>query len=438
MKYVYIKTWGCQMNEYDSSMIVNLLEKDNYIITENIEKADIFILNTCSIREKAQEKVFHQLGRWKKLKNRNPDIIIAVGGCVATQEGKEIFKRANYVDIVFGTQTLHKLPNMILQSKKNRKRAINITFPKLEKFNYVLKPKKILYSSAISIMEGCNKYCSFCVVPYTRGNEISRPCDDVLFDISNLAEKGTREIILLGQNVNAYQGITFNGGICYFSELIRLVAEINGIERIRFITSNPLEFSDDIVEVYRDTPKLVSFLHLPVQSGSNKILHLMKRSYTIEDYESIILKLINARPNIQISSDFIVGFPGESQEDFQKTIQFIKKINFDMSFSFIYSARPGTPASEMEDNLHLIEKKERLYLLQNLINTQTMMWSRKMFGTIQSILVEGYSKNTNLKLYGKTENNRTVVFSGTSKMIGNFVNVKITKIHTHSLEGVLV
>ncbi|QCI21726.1 tRNA (N6-isopentenyl adenosine(37)-C2)-methylthiotransferase MiaB [Buchnera aphidicola (Hyadaphis tataricae)] len=439
MKYVYIKTWGCQMNEYDSSMIVNLLEKDNeYIITENIEQANIFILNTCSIREKAQEKVFHQLGRWKKLKNRNPDIIIAVGGCVATQEGKEIFKRANYVDIVFGTQTLHKLPNMLLTAKKNRKRAINITFPKLEKFNYVLKPKKILYSSAISIMEGCNKYCSFCVVPYTRGNEISRPCDDVLFDISNLAETGTREIILLGQNVNAYQGVTFNGGICYFSELIRLVAEIDGIERIRFITSNPLEFSDDIIEVYRDTPKLVSFLHLPVQSGSNKILHLMKRSYTIEDYESIILKLIDARPNIQISSDFIVGFPGESQEDFKQTIQFIKKINFDMSFSFIYSARPGTPASEMEDNLNLIEKKERLHLLQNLINTQTMMWSRKMFGTIQSILVEGYSKNKNLELYGKTENNRTVVFSGTSKMIGNFVNVKITKIHTHSLEGVLV
>lgn len=438
MKYVHIKTWGCQMNEYDSSMIATLLqEKNKYLFTESAEKADVLILNTCSIREKAQEKVFHQLGRWKKIKNHNPKVIIAVGGCVATQEGKEIYKRANYVDIIFGTQTLHKLPKMITEVEKNNKLSIDISFPKLEKFKHALEPKKKGYTADISIMEGCNKYCSFCVVPYTRGNEISRPCDDVLFEISILAEQGVREINLLGQNVNAYQGPTFNGKICYFSELIRLVAEIDGIERIRFTTSNPLEFTDDIIEVYQDTPKLVSFLHLPVQSGSNKILNLMKRSYTIEDYESIIKKLIIARPNIQISSDFIVGFPGESEIDFQKTMIFVKNINFDMSFSFIYSNRPGTPASQMKDDIDLQEKKKRLYLLQDRINMQTMLWSRKMFGTIQSILVEGVSDKNIMELYGRTENNRIVTFKGPYKTIGQFVDVKIKKVHTHSLKGEL-
>ncbi|QCI22287.1 tRNA (N6-isopentenyl adenosine(37)-C2)-methylthiotransferase MiaB [Buchnera aphidicola] len=436
MKYIYIQTWGCQMNEYDSSMIISLLEKNNeYLVTKNIEKAHILILNTCSIREKAQEKVFHQLGRWKKLKNNNPDIIIAVGGCVATQEGKQIFERANYVDIVFGTQTLHRLPKMISEVKKNRKPKIDINFPKLEKFNYFLKPKKKGFTASISIMEGCNKYCSFCVVPYTRGNEISRPCDDVLFEISILAKQGVREINLLGQNVNAYQGPTFNKKICYFSELIRLVSEIEGIDRIRFTTSNPLEFTDDIIEVYRDTPKLVSFLHLPVQSGSNKILKLMKRSYTTKDYQYIVEKLISARPDIQISSDFIVGFPGESEIDFQKTISFIKKINFDMSFSFIYSNRPGTLASTLKDETHLEEKKTRLYFLQNLINIQTMMWSRKMFGSTQSVLVEGLSNADTMELYGRTENNRIVTFVGTHDMIGQFVNVKINEVHAYRLKG---
>ncbi|QCI17828.1 tRNA (N6-isopentenyl adenosine(37)-C2)-methylthiotransferase MiaB [Buchnera aphidicola (Acyrthosiphon lactucae)] len=438
MKYIYIKTWGCQMNEYDSSMIITLLQKKNkYLITESVENADILILNTCSIREKAQEKVFHQLGRWKKIKNKNPKVIIAVGGCVATQEGKEIFKRANYVDIIFGTQTLHKLPKMISEVEKTKKLSIDISFPKLEKFKHVLESKITGYTANVSIMEGCNKYCSFCIVPYTRGNEISRPCDDILFEISILAKQGVREINLLGQNVNAYQGPTFNGKICYFSELIRLVAEIDGIDRIRFITSNPLEFTDDIIEVYEDTPKLVSFLHLPVQSGSNKILNLMKRSYTIEDYESIVKKLIIARPNIQISSDFIVGFPGESEIDFQQTMIFIKNINFDMSFSFIYSNRPGTPASKMEDNIDIKEKKRRLYILQDRINKQTMSWSRKMFGSIQSILVEGVSNENIMYLYGRTENNRIVTFKGSSKMIGQFVNIKIKKVHTHSLKGEL-
>ncbi|QCI25635.1 tRNA (N6-isopentenyl adenosine(37)-C2)-methylthiotransferase MiaB [Buchnera aphidicola (Sitobion avenae)] len=439
MKKIYIKTWGCQMNEYDSSMITTILQKTKkYSLTESAEKSDILILNTCSIREKAQEKVFHQLGRWKKIKNNNPSVIIAVGGCVATQEGKEIFKRANYVDIIFGTQTLHKLPQMISEVETSRKLSIDISFPKLEKFKYSLESKKKGYTANISIMEGCNKYCSFCIVPYTRGREISRPCDDILFEISILAKQGVREINLLGQNVNAYKGSTFNRKICYFSELIRLVAEIDGIDRIRFTTSNPREFTDDIIDVYKDTPKLVSFLHLPVQSGSNKILNLMKRSYTIEDYKSIVNKLIIARPNIQISSDFIVGFPGESEIDFQQTMLFIKNINFDMSFSFIYSKRPGTPASKMKDDVDLEEKKKRLYILQDRINIQTMLWSRKMFGTIQSILVEGVSDKNIMELYGRTENNRIVTFKGSPNTIGQFVNVKIKKVHTHSLKGELL
>lgn len=439
IKNTYIKTWGCQMNEYDSSMIEkHLIKTGKYSIVKTPEKSEILILNTCSIREKAQEKVFHQLGRWKKLKNKNPNIIIAVGGCVATQEGQEIFKRANYVDIVFGTQTLHKLPNMIDKIEKHRKSVIDISFPKLEKFNYFSDTQNKGYTASISIMEGCNKYCSFCVVPYTRGHEISRPPDDILLEISLLSEKGVKEINLLGQNVNAYRGPTFDGKICVFSELLQLVAEIEGIERIRFTTSNPLEFTDDIIQVYRDTPKLVSFLHLPVQSGSNRILQLMKRSYTTEEYEKIIKKLLKERPNIQISSDFIVGFPGESEEDFQSTINFIKKINFDMSFSFIYSSRPGTPASKMKDDIHLKEKKRRLYILQDHINKQTMSWSRKMLNSRQSVLVEGVSKKNIMELYGKTENNRIVNFKGSYNMIGKFVTIKIKKVHTYSLQGELI
>ncbi|QCI23958.1 tRNA (N6-isopentenyl adenosine(37)-C2)-methylthiotransferase MiaB [Buchnera aphidicola (Macrosiphoniella sanborni)] len=439
MKYIYIKTWGCQMNEYDSSMIANLLiQEKKYLLTTSVEQADILILNTCSIREKAQEKLFHQLGRWKKIKNNNPNIIIAVGGCVANQEGKKIFKRAHYVDIIFGTQTLHKLPKMISEIEKNKKHSIDISFPKLEKFKYFLEPKKIGYTANVSIMEGCNKYCSFCIVPYTRGHELSRPCDDILFEISILAKQGVREINLLGQNVNAYKGLNSNGHICRFSQLIRLVATIDGIDRIRFITSHPIEFTDDIIELYKDIPKLVSFLHLPVQSGSNKILKLMRRSYTVEEYKLIIEKLMVVRPNIQISSDFIVGFPGESEKDFQKTMSFIKNINFDMSFSFIYSSRPGTPASKIKDHIDIKEKKKRLFILQNRINIQTMLWSRKMFGSIQSILVEGISNKNIMELCGRTENNRIVSFLGSPKMIGKFVNLKITKIHTHSLKGELI
>ncbi|CAL4325092.1 tRNA-2-methylthio-N(6)-dimethylallyladenosine synthase [Buchnera aphidicola (Protaphis terricola)] len=439
MKYIYIKTWGCQMNEYDSSMIAKYLEKTNqYTITKNSKEADILILNTCSIREKAQEKVFHQLGRWRKLKNKNPNIIIAVGGCVATQEGKSIFQRSKYVDIIFGTQSLHKLPKMIDEVEKYNKFVIDISFPKLEKFQKSLPIKNNGYTAFVSIMEGCNKFCSFCIVPYTRGREISRISDDILFEIENLSKNGVKEINLLGQNVNSYQSFNHKGKSCSFSQLLRLVSEINGIERIRFTTSHPFSFTDDIIEVYKDTPKLVSFLHLPVQSGSNKILKRMKRLYTTEEYEKIIEKLLIVRPNIQISSDFIVGFPGESREDFKKTINFIKKINFDMSYSFIYSNRPGTPASKMKDETDINEKKERLYQLQDCINRQTMSWSRKMLGSIQSILVEGISKKNLNQLYGKTENNRIVSFYGSSKKIGQFVQVKINKIHTHSLEGILI
>ncbi|XBC43711.1 MAG: tRNA (N6-isopentenyl adenosine(37)-C2)-methylthiotransferase MiaB [Buchnera aphidicola (Floraphis choui)] len=433
---IYVKTWGCQMNEYDSSMITQLLQKKyKFKETHYPELANILILNTCSIREKAQEKVFHQLGRWKKLKDKNPKIIIAVGGCVATQEGKEIYKRANYVDIIFGTQTLHRLPNMIEKVKKFKKHIVDIEFPSIEKFDSIEYPDFPGVTAYVTIIEGCNKFCSFCIVPYTRGHEVSRPVDDILLEISILAKNGVREINLLGQNVNAYRGKTFNGKICKFSELLKLVALINGIDRIRFTTNNPIEFTDDIINVYKNTKEIVSFLHLPVQSGSNRILTLMKRAHNIQEYKKIIKKLIINRPNIQISSDFIVGFPGETQEDFEETLHLIKEINFDMSFSFIYSARPGTPASELLDNITLKEKKQRLYMLQEIINKNTQLWNEKMLGSIQSILVEGPSRKNIMELSGRTENNRVVNFTGNHNMIGQFINLKIIQINPNSLRG---
>ncbi|XBC37925.1 MAG: tRNA (N6-isopentenyl adenosine(37)-C2)-methylthiotransferase MiaB [Buchnera aphidicola (Meitanaphis microgallis)] len=437
MKYnIYIKTWGCQMNEYDSSMITQLLQK-KYQCTEihKPELADILILNTCSIREKAQEKLFHQLGRWKKLKAKNPKIIIAVGGCVATQEGKEIYKRANYIDIIFGTQTLHRLPNMIEEVKKFNRFIIDIEFTLIEKFDFIEYPKFPGVTAYVTIIEGCNKFCSFCIVPYTRGHEVSRPVDDILLEISMLAHKGVREVNLLGQNVNAYRGKKFNGEICTFSELLRLVASIDGIDRIRFTTSHPIEFNDDIIDVYLDTKKIVSFLHLPVQSGSDRILKLMKRTYNIKKYKNIIAKIVKNRPNIQISSDFIVGFPGETQEDFEQTLKLIKEINFDMSFSFIYSSRPGTPASKLLDCLSLETKKQRLYTLQKLIRKNTQSWNKKMLDSIQSVLVEGPSLKNPMELSGRTENNRVVNFEGNPNMIGQFVNLKIIKINSNSLRG---
>ncbi|MFV9996549.1 MAG: tRNA (N6-isopentenyl adenosine(37)-C2)-methylthiotransferase MiaB [Arsenophonus endosymbiont of Dermacentor nuttalli] len=438
-KKLYIKTWGCQMNEYDSSKMADLLNSTHgYKLTDIAEEADILLLNTCSIREKAQEKVFHQLGRWKNLKNINPDIIIGVGGCVASQEGDFIRQRAPSVDIIFGPQTLHRLPEMINQVKGTRNPIVDVSFPEIEKFDKLPEPRAEGPSAYVSIMEGCNKYCSFCVVPYTRGEEVSRPCDDVLFEIAQLAAQGVREIHLLGQNVNAYRGTTFDGAICSFAELLRLVAAIDGIDRIRFTTSHPIEFNDDIIAVYEDTPELVSFLHLPVQSGSDRILTMMKRSHTALEYKSIIRKLRKARPDILISSDFIVGFPGETDEDFQKTMQLIAEVNFDMSFSFIYSPRPGTPAADLPDDVSEDEKKQRLYLLQQRINQQAMNYSRSMLGSIQRILVEGPSRKNIMELSGRVENNRVVNFEGTQDMIGKFVDVEIVDVYANSLRGKVI
>ncbi|ADM97519.1 tRNA (N6-isopentenyl adenosine(37)-C2)-methylthiotransferase MiaB [Dickeya dadantii] len=438
-KKLHIKTWGCQMNEYDSSKIADLLESTHgYQLTEVAEEADILLLNTCSIREKAQEKVFHQLGRWKTLKDVNPNLIIGVGGCVASQEGEHIRDRAHYVDVIFGPQTLHRLPEMINHVQGTRSPIVDISFPEVEKFDRLPEPRAEGPTAFVSIMEGCNKYCTFCVVPYTRGEEVSRPVDDVLFEIAQLAAQGVREVNLLGQNVNAYRGATHNDDICSFAELLRLVATIDGIDRIRFITSHPIEFTDDIISVYEDTPELVSFLHLPVQSGSDRVLTMMKRRHTALEYKAIIRKLRNARPAIQISSDFIVGFPGETQEDFEQTMKLIADVDFDMSFSFIYSPRPGTPAADMVDDVTEAEKKQRLYILQERINQQAMQYSRRMMGSVQRILVEGTSRKSVMELSGRTENNRVVNFEGTPDMIGKFVDVEIVDVYPNSLRGVVV
>lgn len=439
MAKLHITTWGCQMNEYDSSKMADLLNSTHGLeLTDKPEEADVLLLNTCSIREKAQEKVFSQLGRWKNWKKDKPDLIIGVGGCVASQEGEHIRERAPFVDIVFGPQTLHRLPEMINKIRGGDRAIVDISFPEIEKFDRLPEPKAEGPTAFVSIMEGCNKYCSFCVVPYTRGEEVSRPVDDVLFEIAQLAEQGVREVNLLGQNVNAYRGETFDGGICTFAELLRLVAAIDGIDRVRYTTSHPIEFTDDIIGVYRDTPELVSFLHLPIQSGADRILTMMKRNHTALEYKAIIRKLREVRPNIQISSDFIVGFPGETAEDFEQTMKVIEQVNFDMSFSFIYSARPGTPAADIPDDVSEEEKKERLARLQQRINHQAMQFSRAMLGTEQRILVEGPSKKDIMELTGRTETNRVVNFVGTPDMIGKFVDVKITDVYTNSLRGEVV
>ncbi|EEX49797.1 tRNA (N6-isopentenyl adenosine(37)-C2)-methylthiotransferase MiaB [Pasteurella dagmatis] len=436
---LHIKTWGCQMNEYDSSKMADLLNSTHGLeLTDIPEEADVLLLNTCSIREKAQEKVFHQLGRWKELKKHKPGLVIGVGGCVASQEGEHIRTRAPYVDIIFGPQTLHRLPEMINQIRGGKSSVVDVSFPEIEKFDRLPEPRAEGPTAFVSIMEGCNKYCSFCVVPYTRGEEVSRPVDDVLFEIAQLAEQGVREVNLLGQNVNAYRGATHDDGICTFAELLRLVAAIDGIDRLRFTTSHPIEFTDDIIDVYRDTPELVSFLHLPVQSGSDRVLSMMKRNHTALEYKSIIRKLRAVRPEIQISSDFIVGFPGETAEDFEQTMNLIAQVNFDMSFSFIYSARPGTPAADMPDDVSEDEKKQRLYVLQQRINNQAAQFSRAMLGTEQRVLVEGPSKKDLMELTGRTETNRIVNFVGTPDMIGKFVDIKITDVFTNSLRGDVV
>lgn len=439
MAKLHITTWGCQMNEYDSSKMADLLNSTHGLeLTDNPEDADVLLLNTCSIREKAQEKVFSQLGRWKNWKKDKPNLIIGVGGCVASQEGEHIRERAPFVDIVFGPQTLHRLPEMINQIRGGKSSVVDISFPEIEKFDRLPEPRAEGPTAFVSIMEGCNKYCSFCVVPYTRGEEVSRPVDDVLFEIAQLAAQGVREVNLLGQNVNAYRGETFDGGICTFAELLRLVAAIDGIDRLRYTTSHPIEFTDDIIEVYKDTPELVSFLHLPIQSGSDRVLTMMKRNHTALEYKATIRKLREARPDIQISSDFIVGFPGETAADFEQTMKVIEQVNFDMSFSFIYSARPGTPAADLPDDVSEEEKKDRLYRLQQRINNQALQFSRAMLGTEQRILVEGPSKKDIMELTGRTENNRIVNFQGTPDMIGKFVDVKITDVYTNSLRGEVV
>ena len=435
MKKVFIKTHGCQMNEYDSEKMLDMLSlEEKFIRTKNQDEADLLVLNTCSIREKAQERVFHQVGRWKKLKEKNPDLKIAIGGCVASQEGQQITKRAPSVDIVFGPQTLHRLPNMYRNAVKEEKNQIDISFPKIEKFDHLPDTKTDEPTAFVSIAEGCNKYCSFCVVPHTRGHEVSRPVRDIIEEIKNLADQGVREINLLGQNVNNYKGIE-GGEKKSLAFLIERTAKIDGIDRIRYTTSHPFEFRDDLVELYAHLPELVSHVHLPIQSGSDRILKLMRRRYTVEKYLDLVFKLKKNRPNISLSSDFIVGFPNESRQDFEDTLSVIDEIKYDESFSFIYSPRPNTPAAEMEDNVSLEEKKERLAILQNRLNHHAFNIGRKMVGTIERCLVTGISKKNPGELQARTENNRVVNFPSSAKLIGEFVDIEIVDQLTNCLRG---
>jgi tRNA-2-methylthio-N6-dimethylallyladenosine synthase len=438
-KKLYIKTWGCQMNEYDSQKMGDVLDAANGMtLTDNAEEADVILLNTCSIREKAQEKVFSQLGQWKELKRHKPELVIGVGGCVASQEGAAIRERAPYVDLVFGPQTLHRLPEMLSEVRSSGQSVVDISFPEIEKFDNLPEPRADGVTAFVSIMEGCSKYCTFCVVPYTRGEEVSRPFDDVLAEIAQLAAQGVREVNLLGQNVNSYRGAMHDGGLADLALLIEFVAAIEGIERIRFTTSHPVEFTDRLIEAYRNVPKLASFLHLPVQSGSDRILAAMKRGHTALEYKSKIRKLREARPDICLSSDFIIGFPGETETDFEATMKLIRDIGFDQSYSFVFSARPGTPAASMEDDTPLDVKKERLQRLQELINTQARAISEAMLGGVQRILVEGASTKDASELKGRTENNRVVNFKGDAALTGQFVDVRITEVRPNSLRGELV
>ncbi|MEM6300802.1 MAG: tRNA (N6-isopentenyl adenosine(37)-C2)-methylthiotransferase MiaB [Pseudomonadota bacterium] len=440
VKKVFVKTHGCQMNEYDSARMQDLLvDSHGMVPTQNEDEADVILLNTCSIREKAQEKVFHQLGRWKPLKSKNPDLIIGVGGCVASQEGAEIGKRAPFVDLVFGPQTLHRLPEMIEERTDSGSIVVDISFPEIEKFDRLPDPEVDGASAFVSVMEGCSKYCTFCVVPYTRGDEVSRPLDDVLYEVVTLAEQGVREINLLGQNVNGYRGATHTGGIANFAELLHHVAAVDGIDRIRFTTSHPLEFSDALINAYAAIPELVDHLHLPVQAGSDRILAAMKRGHTAIEYKSKIRKLRKIRPNLSMSSDFIVGFPGETEKDFAATMKLIEDVGFDTSFSFVYSARPGTPAADLVDETDEETKKARLHILQARINQHAQEISRRMVGKTERILVTGPSKKDPGQLQGRTENNRVVNFSTADHgLIGHFVDVKIGQALTNSLRGEMI
>ena len=437
MKKVFIKTHGCQMNEYDSAKMLDLLsEKEEFTATDTPEDADLLVLNTCSIREKAQERVFHQIGRWKKLKDKNPNLKIAIGGCVASQEGKKLSQRAPAVDIVFGPQTLHRLPNLYKEASDTEKKQLDISFPKIEKFDHLPQSSSDSVTAFVSVAEGCNKYCSFCVVPHTRGHEVSRPVEDILVEIEALAFRGVREVNLLGQNVNNFKG-TFEGEKKSLAFLIEKVSKVNGIDRIRYTTSHPFEFKDDLVDLYKDTPELVSHVHLPVQSGSDRILKLMRRRYSAASYLELISRIRENRPGISFSSDFIVGFPGETDKDFQDTLDIVEKVGFDESFSFIYSPRPNTPAAEMEDNVSKDIKKERLTILQHKLNELSSKISRKMVGSLERCLVLGVSKKNPGELQARTENNRVVNFATEENVIGKFVNLEIVDQLTNSLRGKL-
>ena len=438
-KKLYIKTMGCQMNEYDSEKMADVLNASHgYELTDRVEDAELLLVNTCSIREKAQEKVFSELGRWRAYKERNPELVIGVGGCVASQEGEGITRRAPFVDLVFGPQTLHRLPEMLEQSRAGRESVVDISFPEIEKFDRLPEPRADGPTAFVSVMEGCSKYCSFCVVPYTRGEEISRPLDDVVAEVVQLAEQGVREINLLGQNVNAYRGDMHDGSTADLATLIYYVAAIDSVERIRFTTSHPVEFTDSLIDAYAEVPKLANYLHLPVQHGSDRILSAMKRGHTVLEYKSRIRKLRRVRPDISLSSDFIVGFPGETDADFEALMNLVADVGFDQSFSFIYSARPGTPAAGLKDDTPLDVKKQRLSILQERINQQAMQISRAMVGSTQRVLVEKPSRKSAQQLAGRTENMRWVNFDADPSLIGSMVDVVITEALPNSLRGRLI
>ena len=432
---LYIRTFGCQMNEYDSDRMADVLAQGGaYAPTGQPEDADLIVFNTCSVREKAQEKVFADLGRVKHLKRDNPGLMIAVGGCVASQEGEAIVERAPYVDVVFGPQTLHRLPELLARRRASGRAQVDVSFPEIEKFDR-LPPARVDGAGAfVSIMEGCSKYCSFCVVPYTRGEEFSRPFDDVIAEIAGLAERGVSEVTLLGQNVNAWRG-EIEGEAADFAELLRYVAEIDGIERVRYTTSHPREFTQRLIDAHAELPQLAGHVHLPVQSGSDRVLAAMKRGYTGLEYRSIARRLRKARPDISLTSDFIVGFPGETESDFQATLELARELDFDGSFSFVYSPRPGTPASDLPDATPQAEKLERLRRLQALLDAQARAVSERMVGSAQRVLVEGPARRNPAELAGRTENNRVVNFSGARELVGSFVDVRITAALSHSLRG---
>jgi tRNA-2-methylthio-N6-dimethylallyladenosine synthase len=439
MKKFHIKTFGCQMNEYDSDKMADVLNaSDDLVKTDTPDDADVILFNTCSVREKAQEKVFSDLGRVKALKAKNPNLIIGVGGCVASQEGAAIVSRAPYVDLVFGPQTLHRLPELIAKKRSTGRAQVDISFPEIEKFDHLPAARVEGPAAFVSIMEGCSKYCTFCVVPYTRGEEVSRPFDDVIAEVAALAEQGVKEVTLLGQNVNAYRGVMHDGEIADLALLLEVVHEVQGIERIRYTTSHPREMTPRLIQAYSRLPKLVSHLHLPVQSGSDHVLAAMKRGYTVLEYKSIIRKLKQARPGISIASDFIIGFPGETEADFEQTMKLVRDVGFDASFSFIYSQRPGTPAADYADDVPYAVKQRRLARLQKTIQANSEKISGEMVGTVQRVLVDGLSRKDINELSARTDNNRVVNFRGQTRLINQFADVTITQAFPHSLRGEIV